>query len=95
MTAHVNEQGIVFRGHSPVEHTGQWWNSLLDELKVKPLPGRYPAGARMFTDLGAPEGGMRSVVYFTPDTVGMDDAIEILTRYRIEVYDVRGEETVL
>jgi len=90
MTGHVNEQGIVFRGHNPVIYTGLWWNSLLDELKSQHLPGLYPAGARMMTDNSGLGGAMRSVVYFTPDTVGIDEAIQILTRHGVEVYDVRA-----
>jgi hypothetical protein len=35
------------------------------------------------------EGQMRAVIYFTPQTVTMDEAIAILKKWNIEVFDVR------
>ena len=45
----------------------------------------------MHVDFNAQGGGMRAVVYFTPQTVSMDDAIPILKKRGMEVSDVREE----
>jgi hypothetical protein len=37
-------------------------------------------------------GGHRGILYLTPSTVGMDDAIAILKKHGVEVYDVRGRD---
>jgi hypothetical protein len=61
---------------------------LLDELKAHNVPGLYQEGKRMSVDVSG-AGEMRGVVYFTPSTVSMDEAIEILKKRGINVYDVR------
>jgi hypothetical protein len=88
--AHVNEMGVVMRFDSRAENlsSGQW-NSLLDELKSHYIPSLYQRGKRLYVDLNAQDGGMRAVVYFTPETVSMDEAIEILRKRGVEVFDVR------
>ena len=89
MTAHVNEMGIVLRFDSPLENlTPEGWESLLDELKSHYIPSFYPYGKRMSVDVSA-TGQMRGVIYFTPNTVTMDEAIPILKKRHIEVFDVR------
>jgi hypothetical protein len=88
ITAHVNELGIVFRGHNPIDQPTVWWESLLDELKAHHVPSLHPTGKRMSVDVSA-EGVVRAVVHFTPSTVGIDEAIKILKKRGIEVHDVR------
>jgi len=88
MTAHVNELGIVFRGHNPTDQPTAWWESLLDELRAHHVPSLHPTGKRMSVDVGA-SGGIRAVVHFTPSMVGLDEAIKILERRGVEVHDVR------
>jgi hypothetical protein len=90
-TAHVNELGIVFRGFGPLKQTPAWWDSLLDELKTHHVPGLQPTGKRLTIDVAA-GGGHRGIVYFTPSTVTMDEAIPILKKHGVEVYDVRGKD---
>lgn len=87
-TAHVNEMGIVFRKFNPIEHNPAWWDSLLNELKAEHVPGLQQTGKRMTVDPLAP-GGFAGIVYFTPNTVGLDEAIPILKKHRVDVYDVR------
>jgi hypothetical protein len=89
MTAHVNEQGIVLRFASfagNLSH-GQWEN-LMDELKSQPIPNRYPHGKRSVVS-PAGQGMMQVTIYFTPQTVTMDESIPILKKWNIEVFDVR------
>lgn len=88
--AHVNEMGLVMRFDSMLDNlSSEQWNSLLDELKSHYIPSFYQNGKRVHIDLNAQGGGMRAVVYFTPQTVSMDEAIEILKKRGIEVFDVR------
>ncbi len=89
MTAHVNELGIVFRGFYPLDQPADWWESLLDELKAHHIPSFHQSGKRMVVDVEA-SGGIRGVVYFTPSTVSMDEAIVILEKHGVRVYDVRS-----
>lgn len=89
MTAHVNEMGIVFRFESPIENLPHdQWEALLDELKSHYIPSFYGYGKRSTADVSA-EGQMRVVVYFTPQTVTIDQAIAILKKWKITVFDVR------
>jgi hypothetical protein len=88
MTAHVNELGIVFRGHTPQDQPPAWWESLLDELKAHRVPALHATGKRMSVDVSA-TGVVRAVVHFTPSTVGIKEAINILKKRGIEVHDVR------
>lgn len=39
------------------------------------------------------EGTLRAVIFFTPQTVTMDEAIPILKKRNIEVFDVRLNPT--
>jgi hypothetical protein len=87
--AHVNEMGVVMRFDSMADNlSSDQWNSLLDELKSHYIPSFYQYGKRMHVDVTA-QGGMRAVVYFTPQTVSMDEAIQILKKHGMEVFDVR------
>jgi hypothetical protein len=89
ITAHVNEMGIVLRLDAPsdnLSHDG--WESLLDELKSHYIPSFYGYGKRMHVDVSA-TGQIRGVIYFTPNTVTMDEAIRILKKRNVEVVDVR------
>src|SRR6266436_2965054 len=87
--AHVNEMGIVMRFDSPADNlSSDEWKSLLDELKSHYIPSFYQYGKRLHVDVSA-EGKLRAVVYFTPQTVTMDEAITILKRRNINVSDVR------
>jgi hypothetical protein len=87
--AHVNEMGIVMRFDSPADNlSSEAWNSLLDELKSHYIPSFYQYGKRLHVDVSA-EGKLRAVVYLTPQTVTMDEAIAILQARGIEVKDVR------
>jgi hypothetical protein len=88
--AHVNEMGIVMRFDSPVDNlSSEAWESLLNELKSHYIPSFYQYGKRLHVDVSA-EGKLRAVVYFTPQTVSMDDAIKILKKRGMEVFDVRS-----
>jgi hypothetical protein len=64
ITAHVNELGIVFRGHNPIDQPAAWWESLLDELKAHHIAGLHPRGKRMSVDVNS-AGTIRAVVHFT------------------------------
>jgi predicted ATPase len=89
ITAHVNEIGIVLRFDSPTDNlSSKAWEELLDELKSQYIPSFYQRGQRMYVD-GSPEGRRRVVIYFTPQTVTMDEAIDILRKRSIQVFDVR------
>jgi hypothetical protein len=90
ITAHVNEQGIVIRFDSVSENfSHDEWEALLDELKSHYIPSFYQYEKRMHVDFGGESGKMRAVIYFTPKTVTMDEAIAILKKRNIAVYDVR------
>ncbi len=88
MTAHVNERGIVLRFNGPSNLSHDEWERLLDELRSHYIPSFYQYGKRLHVDVSA-EGQMRAVIYFTPQTVSMDEAISILKKWNIEVFDVR------
>jgi hypothetical protein len=90
-TAHVNEIGIVFRRFDALQQTPAWWDSLLNDLKAHHVPGLQMTGKRLTVDVSA-GGGQRGIMYFTPSTVTMDEAIPILKKHGVEVYDVRGED---
>jgi hypothetical protein len=86
ITAHVNEQGIVMRFDSPADNlTREAWEALLDELESHHIPGLYQPGKRLHVD-GSPQGRLRAVVYFTPQTVTMDEAVAILEKRGMKVY---------
>lgn len=34
ITAHVNELGVVFRGHNPLDQPPAWWESILQENRL-------------------------------------------------------------
>jgi hypothetical protein len=94
ITAHINEMGIVLRFDSLAENfSNDQWEQLLDELKSHYIPSFYQYGKRMTVDLGGVKndeaGKLRVVIYFTPNTVTMDEAIAILKKRNIEVFDVR------
>lgn len=89
ITAHVNEMGIVMRFDSPADNLSrEAWEALLDELKSHYIPSFYQYGKRLHVDVSA-EGELRAVIYFTPQTVTLDDAIAILKKRNIAVFDVR------
>jgi hypothetical protein len=90
MTAHVNEQGIVLRFNPAANLTHDEWEKLLDELRSHHIPGFYQHGKRAYVDI-SPQGQTRVVIYFTTNTVTMDEAIAILKNWAIEVHDVREE----
>ena len=77
MTAHVNEEGIVLRFSTADNFPTQQWEILLDQLKSVHLPSFYRAEKRMLV--------------VTADTVTLDQAIDILHHWNIEVHDVRIE----
>lgn len=81
--------GIVMTFDSPIDNlSSQAWDTLLDELKSHHIPSFYQYGKRLHVDVSA-EGKLRAVIYFTPQTVTMDDAIAILKKWKIAVFDVR------
>jgi len=88
ITAHVNEMGIVLRFNPASGLTHGEWEKLLDELRSHYIPSFYQYGKRLHVDVST-EGQMRAVIYFTPQTVTMDEAIAILKKWNIEVFDVR------
>ncbi|HEV2380548.1 MAG TPA: hypothetical protein VG206_12230 [Terriglobia bacterium] len=89
ITAHVNEMGIVLRFDSLADNLSrEAWEALLDELKSHYIPSFYQNGKRLHVDVSA-EGKLRAVIYFTPQMVTMDDAITILKKWNIKVFDVR------
>jgi len=92
MTAHVNEMGIVLRFNPTNNLTHDEWEMLLDELRSHYIPSFYQRDKRLHVDVSA-EGKMRAVIYFTPQTVSMDEAISILKKWNIEVFDVRANRT--
>jgi hypothetical protein len=88
MTAHVNERGIVLRFSMADNLSPAGWETLLDELKSHYIPSFYQRGKRIHVDV-SPEGQTRAVIYFTSHTVTMDEAIAILKKHHIQVFDVR------
>ena len=89
ITAHVNEMGIVIRFDSPAENLSKdTWESLLNKLKSHYIPSFYQYDKRVHVDV-THEGKIRAVIYFTPQTVTMDEAIPILKERGITVFDVR------
>ena len=94
ITAHVNEQGIILRFDSLSENLSpDGWEQLLDELKSHYIPSFYQYEKRMHVDFGGDSGKMRVVIYFTPKTVTMDEAVAILKRRNINVVDLRKRAT--
>jgi len=90
ITAHVNAMGIVMRFDSLVDNLSkEGWEALLDELKSHYIPSFYQYEKRLHVEVTA-EGKLRAVIYFTPQTVTMDEAIAILKNYQINVVDARG-----
>jgi len=85
-TAHISEMGIVFRRLNPLQQTPAWWDSVLNDLKAHHVPSLQKAGERLTTD------GHHGIMYFTSSTVTADEAIPILKKHGVEVYDVRGED---
>jgi hypothetical protein len=95
ITAHVNEMGIVLRLGSPADNLShKEWEALLDELKSHYIPSFYAYGKRLHVDVSA-EGKMRAVIYLTPETVTIDEAIAILKKQNITVFDVRENSSGL
>lgn len=91
MTAHVNKEAIALRFSMADNLRTQQWEMLLDQLKSVSLPSLYPAGRRMVV---VPEGAQtKAVIYLTSDTVTLDQAIDILHNWNIEVHDVRIESS--
>jgi hypothetical protein len=91
MTAHVNREGIVLRFSVEDNLPTQQWEILLDQLNSVYLPSFYPTGKRLVV---MPEGAItKAVIYLTSDTVTLDQAIDILHHWNIEVHDVRIEPT--
>jgi hypothetical protein len=89
ITAHVNEMGIVMTIASPADNLSrEAWEALLDELKSHYIPSFYQYGKRLHVD-ASPEGKLRAVIYLTPQAVTMDEAMAILTKRNIKVFDVR------
>jgi hypothetical protein len=91
ITAHVNEQGIVLRYSLADQPSPKAWDDLLDELKSHYIPSFYQYNKRMHVDVGGSPPGIRVVIYFTDKTVSMDEAIAILKKRNITVYNVREE----
>lgn len=90
ITARVNDMGIVLTFDSPADNlTHDGWEGLLDELKSQYIPSFYQTGRRMHVDV-SPEGKHRAVIYFTSQTVTVDQAIGILKKRNINVIDLRG-----
>jgi len=90
-TAHVNELGIILRGFNSLDQPTAWWESLLDDLKSRHIPSFYRRGKRMFVDASGVNGAVRGVVYLTPNTVSADEAVTILERRGLDVYDARAD----
>jgi hypothetical protein len=89
ITAKVNDMGIVLTFDSPADNlTQEGWEALLDELKSHFIPNFYQYGKRLHVDI-SPEGKPRAVIYVTPQTVTIDDAIAILKRRNMNVIDLR------
>jgi len=110
ITAHVNKMGIVMRFDSPADDlSSEAWESLLDDLKSHRIASFYQYGKRMHTDVSA-DGKLRFVparkprstrrlrpilIYLTPKTATVDEAIAILRKRNIAVTDVPRLTTVV
>ncbi len=93
ITAYVNELGIVLRFDSPSDNfSPDVWDQLLNELKSHYIPSFYQYGKRLHVDLGGDPPKIRVVIYFTDKTATMDEAVSILKKRNIAVFDAR--ETV-
>jgi hypothetical protein len=89
ITANVNNMGIVLTFDSPADNlTPEGWEALLDELKSHYIPSFYQYEKRLHVDV-SPKGKHRAVIYLTPQTVTIDDAIGILKKRNINVVDLR------
>mgnify|MGYP001602649576 CR=1 FL=1 len=88
MRAHANDHAIVIHFLPSEEPSSEEWENLLDQLKSVNIPGYYEAGRRMRV-LIDPEEKMRVLIFLTPETVSVDDALDILRRWNIEVHDER------
>lgn len=90
ITAHVNEMGIVLRFGSPSENfSPREWDELLNELKSHYIPSFYGYGKRLHVDVRGDPPTVRAVIYFTDKTVTLDDAIAILKKHNVTVFDIR------
>ena len=90
ITAHVNEMGIVLRFDSASENLSHdEWESLLDELKSHYIPSSYGRGKRSYADFSeireGNAGRLRVVIYFTPKTGTLNEAVGILEKRNITV----------
>jgi hypothetical protein len=82
ITAHVNKMAVVLR-FAPADNLSHGkWEALLDELKSHYIPSFYQYGKRSHADFGE-SGKTRVVIYFTPKTVTLDEAIVILKKWNI------------
>lgn len=90
ITAHVNDMGIVLRVDSPSDNLSpKAWDELLNDLKSHYIPSFYQYGKRLHVDVGGDPPRIRVVIYFTDKTVTTDEAIPILKKRNITVFDVR------
>jgi len=88
ITAHVNKMGIVMKFDSPADDlSSEAWESLLDDLKSHYIASFYQDGKRMRTVVSA-DAKLRFVIYLTPKTATVDEAIAILRKRNIAVSDV-------
>ena len=76
--AYINENAVVLQLDSLSDNlpTAEM-SALLDELKSRYIPSFYQNGKRCAVDFGG--GKLRIVIYFTSETVTMDQAT---TKYR-------------
>jgi hypothetical protein len=87
--AHVNENGIVIRIDSLAENLSpEAWEALLDELKAHHVPSFHQNGKRMYIEASL-QGTLKAVIHFTSETVSMEEAVAILRRRGIKVFDIR------
>jgi hypothetical protein len=95
IVAHVNKMGIVLQYTLSENLSHEDWESLLDDLKSHYIPSFYQFGKRSYADFsGAGEeftGKVRVVIYFTPKTVAIDEAIGVLRKRGVEVLDTRED----
>ena len=75
--AEVNEERIVLSEYG--DRSREWWDMLLNRLKSLHVPGRYQYGRRMWAAFGT------AMIYFTSDTVSVDDAVAILEQTGFDV----------
>lgn len=62
--------------------SSDWWANLLDALNSRHIPGRYQHGKRM---LAGPMIGV-ATIYFSSDTVEIEEAVKILRENGFEVF---------